>query len=98
MYNPFHTSFFCKCNLFLIAAKSPIFSHLSSSLTGLTTLRAHHCSTIFEETFHQLQDIHSSVCYLYISTPRWLGVTVDWASVFYVACVTYICTALKGSK
>ena len=39
--------------------RSPIFSHLSNTLEGLTTVRAFNMQVNFENKFHQMQDLHS---------------------------------------
>ena len=39
--------------------RSPIFSHLSNTLEGLTTVRAFNMQENFENKFHQMQDLHS---------------------------------------
>lgn len=90
LYYPFSTQ--------SILARSPVFTHLSSSLVGLTTLRAHQSQKIFQNVFDDCQDIHSSAWYMFLSTTRWFGIYLDWICVVYVACVTYTCTALRGSK
>ena len=71
-----------------------MFTHLSSSLVGLTTLRAHRCETIFEQIFDQRQDVHSSAFYLTLATARWFAIMLDWTMVAYLACITYGCVAL----
>ena len=76
------------------SARSPVFTHLSSSLVGLTTLRAHQAETIFQGIFDSSQDIHSSAWYMFLATTRWFGIWLDWICVIYVACVTYACVAL----
>ena len=84
--------------IFLYAARSPIFTHVSSSLSGLTTLRAHQCEPIFLEVFSQCQNVHSSAYYIYTATARWFGIQMEMVAFLYFACITYICTALQGSK
>lgn len=79
-------------------ARSPVFTHLSSSLVGLVTLRAHRCQTIFQNVFDSCQDIHSSAWTMFLATARWFGIWLDWIAVVYVVCVTYTCVALRGSN
>ena len=43
----------------LLTDRSPIFSHLSNTLEGLTTVRAFNMQEKFENKFHQMQDLHS---------------------------------------
>ncbi|XP_046447926.1 ATP-binding cassette sub-family C member 4-like [Daphnia pulex] len=77
--------------------RSPVFTHLSSSLVGLTTLRAHQCEVVFQQIFDECQDVHSSAWYMFLATTRWFGIWLDWICVTYVACVTYACLGLSTS-
>ncbi|XP_057378654.1 ATP-binding cassette sub-family C member 4-like [Daphnia carinata] len=77
--------------------RSPVFTHLSSSLVGLTTLRAHQCEGIFQKIFDECQDVHSSAWYMFLSTSRWFGIWLDWMCVIYIGCVTYACLGLRDS-
>lgn len=90
--------FFYKHSLYCSLAESPVFTHVSSSMTGLTTIRAHQRCVIFNNKFHELQDLHTSACYLNLSTSTWYTVTNEWIYFFYQTCVIYTCTALRGCK
>lgn len=46
----------CICNP---TARSPVFSHLSSSLQGLWTIRAFKAEERFQQAFDAHQDLHS---------------------------------------
>ena len=78
-------------------ARSPIFTQLYSSLTGLTTLRVDHCQNYFQKDFDQYQDVHSSAWFLFFSSARWLSVRMDMIIVIYTAGVTYACVAMRES-
>lgn len=45
--------------VFVPAARSPVFSHLSSSLQGLETIRALRAEQRFQKAFDAHQDLHS---------------------------------------
>ncbi len=47
--------------MYYITARSPVFTHLSTSLNGLTTVRAHKSEVVFQRVFDDYQDIHSSI-------------------------------------
>ncbi|CAG0890313.1 unnamed protein product [Cyprideis torosa] len=70
-------------------SRSPVFSHLSTTLHGLATIRACRVEKDFCEKFDLLQDEHSNAWFLFISSTRWLGVCLDWLVVGYLACVTF---------
>lgn len=73
--------------------RSPVFSHLSSSLYGLTTIRAFGVQKTFEERFDFHQDNHSSPWHLFISASRWVCIILDWITCSYVAGTTIAMTA-----
>ena len=70
-------------------AKSPIFSQLSTSLQGLATIRVFGAQQMLEEEFDQLQDVHTSTWFAFISTTRWFGLWLDWIVTAYMACIVY---------
>ncbi|CAL8127058.1 unnamed protein product [Orchesella dallaii] len=69
-------------------ARSPIFSHLSTSLCGLSTIRAFGMEEKFVRQFESIHDIHNSVWFMFLSCTRWLGVVVDWVICLFVSSVT----------
>ena len=70
-------------------SKSPVFSQLSTSLQGLTTIRAFKAEQMLQEEFDHLQDVHTSTWFAFISTTRWFGLWLDWIVTVYMACVVY---------
>lgn len=58
-------------SMYFFQARSPVFSHLSSSLQGLSTIRAFKVQQRFQQMFDEYQDLHSGenkkVIYIYIS-------------------------------
>jgi ATP-binding cassette subfamily C (CFTR/MRP) protein 4 len=72
-----------------------VFSHLSMSLCGLTTVRAFRVQDDFQKDFESHLDLHSSASYLFISCVRWLAIVIDWVSLSYIAIVIYGVVLLK---
>uniref|UniRef100_A0A182JFG2 Uncharacterized protein n=1 Tax=Anopheles atroparvus TaxID=41427 RepID=A0A182JFG2_ANOAO len=68
--------------------RSPIYSHLSASLSGLSTIRAFGAEKVLVREFDSHQDLHSSAFYLFISTSRAFGFYLDVFCVIYIAIVT----------
>lgn len=66
-------------------ARSPIFSHLSASLSGLSTIRAFGVEEKFKREFEAIHDVHNSVWYVFLAANRWLGVTADWITEIFTA-------------
>lgn len=80
----------------LSAARSPIYSHLSASLNGLTTIRSFGAQPILIKEFDKIQDNHSSAFYLFISTSRAFGFWLDLFCVMYIAVVTVSFLLFEG--
>lgn len=81
-------SFVSLIELILFSARSPIYSHLSASLNGLTTIRSFGAQIVLVKEFDKIQDLHSSAFYLFISTSRAFGYWLDLFCVLYIAVVT----------
>ena len=79
-------------------ARSPVLTHVSSSLVGLTTIRAHQSQVLFQKIYDGLQDEHSSTSFMYMATTHWLGIWLDLIWAVYVACVTFVCVVLRDCK
>ncbi|XP_074025677.1 probable multidrug resistance-associated protein lethal(2)03659 isoform X3 [Leptinotarsa decemlineata] len=69
--------------------RSPVFSHLSASLLGLTTIRAFGAEEILTREFDSHQDLHSSAWYSFISTSRAFGYYLDLICIVYITLVTF---------
>ncbi|XP_012262524.2 ATP-binding cassette sub-family C member 4-like [Athalia rosae] len=72
-------------------AKSPVFSHVSSTLDGLTTIRSRGAAVeeLLRKEFDHLQDTHSGAWYLTLATATAFGCTLDFVSCCFIACVCY---------
>nr|KAF6427059.1 ATP binding cassette subfamily C member 4 [Rousettus aegyptiacus] len=64
--------------------RSPVFSHLSSSLQGLWTIRAYKTEERFQELFDAHQDLHSEAWFLFLTTSRWFAVRLDAICAIFV--------------
>ncbi|XP_060650132.1 LOW QUALITY PROTEIN: probable multidrug resistance-associated protein lethal(2)03659 [Drosophila nasuta] len=64
-------------------SRSPIYSHLSASLNGLPTIRALGAQKTLIAEFDNLQDLHSSSFYTFLSTSRAFGYYVDFFCSLY---------------
>lgn len=78
--------------------RSPVFSHMSASLSGLSTIRANNAQERIVVEFDNLQDVHSSVWRLSVSSNTALGVWLDCISTAFVAAVTFSFIALHQSE
>ncbi|KAB0376141.1 hypothetical protein FD755_012784, partial [Muntiacus reevesi] len=66
--------------------RSPIFTHLVTSLKGLWTLRAFGRQPYFETLFHKALNLHTANWFLYLSTLRWFQMRIEMIFViFFIA-------------
>ena len=79
-------------------SKSPVFSQLSTSMNGLTTVRAFEAEPLMRAEFDRLQDLHTSAWFAFISGTRWFALWLDWIAVVYLACVVYSFLVLGGEN
>ncbi|XP_023244547.1 multidrug resistance-associated protein 4-like isoform X3 [Centruroides sculpturatus] len=54
--------------------RNPVFSHLSVSLYGLTTIRAFKAESRFKSMFNKYQDKHTSTLFIYACLVRWIAI------------------------
>ena len=58
-------------------ARSPLYSHISLTLQGLSTIRALGIQKRVTQDLHLLQDQHACTWYHYICCHRWFGIRLD---------------------
>lgn len=69
--------------------RSPVFSHMTASLSGLTTLRVSNMEIKLIEEFDRHQDLHSSAWYLFLATNRAFGYWLDQLCLIFITAVTF---------
>ncbi|XP_029471843.1 cystic fibrosis transmembrane conductance regulator [Rhinatrema bivittatum] len=77
-------------------ARSPIFTHLITTLKGLWTLRAFGRQPYFETLFHKALNLHTANWFLYLSTLRWFQMRIEMIFVIFFSAVTFISIATTG--
>lgn len=75
--------------------RSPVFSHLSSSLQGLWTIRAFGAEERFQNAFDDHQNLHSEAFFLFLTTSRWFAVRLDGMCSVFVTITTFGCLLLR---
>ncbi|XP_046426197.1 ATP-binding cassette sub-family C member 4-like isoform X1 [Neodiprion fabricii] len=72
-------------------AKSPVFSHVNSTLAGLTTIRSRGKSVqeLLMREFDRHQDAHTGAWYLTIVASNAFGFILDLVSCSFIACVCF---------
>lgn len=68
--------------------RSPVFSHLSASLNGLSTIRASQAQEMVSKEFDNHQDLHTSTWFLTLETSAAFGFWLDCISVTFTAVVS----------
>ncbi|XP_017083873.2 probable multidrug resistance-associated protein lethal(2)03659 [Drosophila eugracilis] len=68
-------------------ARSPIYSHLSATITGLPTIRALGAQKELIAEFDNLQDLHSSGYYTFLATNRAFGYYLDCFCTLYIVII-----------
>ncbi|KAJ8983672.1 hypothetical protein NQ317_003459 [Molorchus minor] len=68
--------------------RSPIYTHLSASLQGLTTIRAFGAQERLTSEFDNFQDQYSAAYFMFLGANRSFGFWLDAHCVIYIALVT----------
>ncbi|XP_049951743.1 ATP-binding cassette sub-family C member 4-like isoform X1 [Schistocerca serialis cubense] len=67
--------------------RSPVFSYISASLNGLTTIRSSAAENMVMKEFDNLQDLHTSSWYMSIAGKTAFGFVLDVLSAIFVSLV-----------
>lgn len=70
-------------------AKSPVFTHLAATLSGLSTVRAYKAEKILQSEFDYHQDIHSATWYSFLVTTTAFGFGLDIMCNIFVFCIIF---------
>ncbi|KAJ3583658.1 hypothetical protein NHX12_016210, partial [Muraenolepis orangiensis] len=76
-------------------SRSPIFSHLSSTLQGLWTIRAFRAQERFQNLFEAYLDLHSECWFMYLATSRWFAIRLDAMCAIFISITTFSCVLLR---
>jgi ATP-binding cassette subfamily C (CFTR/MRP) protein 4 len=82
----------------VLTARSPIFTHVTSTLEGLTTIRAAKAEEIMQQEFDTRQNLHTSVFHLIRAVFSCFSFWTDVICILYTALVTFSFFFLKGKK
>lgn len=75
-----------------------MFSHLSSSLQGLWTIRALRAQDRLEKAFDGHQDLHSEAWFLFLMTSRWFALRLDAICAVFVSFTAFGCILLRDGE
>ncbi|XP_065758076.1 ATP-binding cassette sub-family C member 4-like isoform X2 [Muntiacus reevesi] len=71
------------------STRSPVFSHLASSLQGLWTIRAYKAEQRFQELFDSHQDLHSEAWFLLLTITQWFTLRLDIIYIIFIGLVDF---------
>jgi ATP-binding cassette subfamily C (CFTR/MRP) protein 4 len=80
------------------SVRSPVLSHLTSTILGLHSVRSYGVQSIFLEEFYRHQDLHTSAWFLYISTMRCFVYYLDSMCAVFISVVSLSSVAAAESK
>ncbi|XP_042240635.1 multidrug resistance-associated protein 5-like isoform X3 [Homarus americanus] len=78
-------------------SRSPMFSHVSTTVNGLATINAYGKQEMFTKKFMVLFDENSSVFYLFNCAMRWLAVRLDLLALLVTSSTAVLSLLLRGS-
>ena len=80
------------------AARSPLYSHISSTIQGLSTIRAYREQRRFLNNLHFYQNEHTKGWYTILTTNRWFGMRLDMFGAVFIAFLVFISIPLTDGK
>lgn len=82
----------------IFSARSPVFSHLTATISGLTTIRARNIQQELSDEFDGLQDVNNAVWQLIMSSNTACGLWLDVISTAFIGCVAFSFIVLLDGK
>ncbi|CAG2122395.1 unnamed protein product, partial [Medioppia subpectinata] len=70
--------------------RSPVYSHVSTTLNGLASIRAYGAQQAFRNQYYTYQNDHSATWFVLLGASRTLGLIADWLCVIYLAVVAAV--------
>ncbi|KAF9932112.1 hypothetical protein FBU30_008926 [Linnemannia zychae] len=78
--------------------RSPIYSQLSETLDGLTSVRAFGAGERFMNRFVEAQEDNGRAFFAYLICARWLGFRLDALSALFLGVTAVACVAVRDSQ
>lgn len=73
----------------LCTARSPLYSHISSTVQGLSTIRVYKEQVRFLNNLHFYQNEHTKGWFTKVATTRWFGLRLDMFGAVFLAFVVF---------
>ena len=71
----------------MTTARSPVFSHVNTTISGLSTVRAFGAQDMFERQFERYQNDNSATFFMFTCASRGFGILMDWICIIYISSV-----------
>ena len=84
--------------LYISLARSPLYSHISATIQGLSCIRAFHEQQKFINKFHYYQNEHTKAWYIKIMASRWFGMRIDLTGSLFLTMIAFTSIPLANSK
>ncbi|XP_071550882.1 ATP-binding cassette sub-family C member 5-like isoform X3 [Panulirus ornatus] len=78
-------------------SRSPLYSHVSTTINGLATINAYGKQKMFTKKFMVLFDENTCVFYLFNCAMRWLAVRLDLLALLVTSCTAALALLLRGT-
>ncbi|XP_065919842.1 ATP-binding cassette sub-family C member 4-like isoform X2 [Dysidea avara] len=78
-------------------ARSPLYSHISSTIQGLSTIRAYKEAEKFSNYLHYYLNEHTKAWHLYVATNRWFGMRIDLITAMFLVFVVFTAIPLADN-
>ena len=79
-------------------SRSPLYSHLTSTILGLKVIRSHHTEDAWYTKFRSYLDENTRANHLIIGTNRWAAIRFDWVALIFIALVTILAMILRVTE
>ncbi|ORZ08815.1 P-loop containing nucleoside triphosphate hydrolase protein [Lobosporangium transversale] len=79
-------------------SRSPIYSHLSETLHGLSTIRIFGVSGDFMKEHIKTQEDNGRAFFTYLAMARWLGYRLDAVSALFLGVTAIACVAVRDTQ
>lgn len=77
-------------------SRSPLYSHISTTVNGLATINAYGKQHLFTKKFSVFFDENSCAVYLFNCAMRWLAVRLDMLALSVTSCTAILALFLRG--
>ncbi|KAF9435418.1 hypothetical protein BGZ76_006323 [Entomortierella beljakovae] len=78
--------------------RSPIYTHLSETLSGLSTIRAFNVTGDFMDEHIKTQEDNGRAFFTYLAMARWLGYRLDAVSALFLGITAIACVAARDTQ